>query len=66
MPGTSAGWVLPTCNPWAGTCPPLPGSLTIANATGSPASTSTGIGHHVGTVSNPSASGRSLNTASWI
>ena len=51
MPGTMSGVVLPICSPCAGTWPPLPGSFTMANATGIPASTSTGIGHHVGMVS---------------
>ncbi len=51
MPGTMSGVVLPICRPCAGTWPPSPGSFTIANATGIPASTNTGIGHQVGMVS---------------
>ena len=49
-PGTSLGCVLPTCSPCAGMWPPLPGSFTIANATGMPASTRIGMGHQSGMV----------------
>ena len=50
IPGTMFGVVLPIWSPLAGTWPPLPGSFTIAKATGMPARTSTGMGHQLGIV----------------
>jgi hypothetical protein len=38
----------------------------MANAVITPATASTGSGHHQGAVSNPSALGRCWNTESWI
>ncbi len=52
-PGRSIGpsGVPPAFSPSAGTCPPWPGSRTIANAVSSPASASQGNGHQSGTCS---------------
>ena len=66
IPGSIAGSFPPICSPCAGTCPPAPGRYRIASATGIPARPTTTGYHHDGTVENPSASGRSLNTPSWI
>ena len=49
MPGTMFGSLPPIWSPLAGTCPPLPGRRTIANATGSPARPSTTRYHQFGT-----------------
>ena len=49
MPGSMLGSLPPIWSPFAGTCPPLPGSRTIANATGRPARPSTTRYHQFGT-----------------
>lgn len=47
-PGTSTGCVPLAERPWAGTCPPKPGSRMITMATISPAAAQMGSDHHQG------------------
>jgi hypothetical protein len=59
-PGSSTGVVGgPVLRPSEGLWPPCPGSRAIAKAMITPATASTGTGHHHGTVLNPSPLGRS-------
>ena len=65
-PGSSIGSVGPPCwKPPDGEWPEFPGSDRMHQATSSPDNASSGTGHHTGGVSNPSAPGRSANSASW-
>ena len=66
MPGRSAGWVAPALSPSYGMCPPWPGSRMIATAASTPATASTGSGHHHGTGCSPSPLGRCWYTSCWI
>ncbi|MGO9194476.1 MAG: hypothetical protein ACLP8X_39305 [Streptosporangiaceae bacterium] len=52
--------------PSSGMWPPRPGRRTIATAVSTPATASTGSGHHQGTGCNPSPLGRLLYTSVWI
>ena len=54
----------PGWNPSAGDSPPLPGRCWMVSPTSRPASASRGSGHHVGTLSNPRSSGRSVKSQS--
>ncbi len=67
-PGSAADVAPPACSPEAGMCPPAPGRRVTTSPTRTPATASSGSGHHQGGPLQPSASGRSLHTrcsSSW-
>ena len=61
MPGRSIGLTGPVLNPSAGLCPAVPGRYRMVRLTSTPAVTSSGTGHHIGTESNPSSPGSVVN-----
>ena len=65
-PGSSDGLGAPPAwNPSAGECPPRPGRYLIAAATSTPATASSGTGHHTGSPWKPSPWGRLVNSQCW-